>query len=98
MSAHHKITQIIYSREIRPEEETRLKSMEHAIIKTLSDHSIPPRPMWTTNSRSGPRSLQLYAFIKGAPQALVEIPADQIDSLSEEKLISQIKVYISKIW
>ena len=87
---------VIYGSDIHPQEEAALKSMESAIIDTLLDHKITPRPMWTESTNPGPRALQLYAFAEMKPRVLAELMVDKIGSLSKEELITLIKKTISE--
>ncbi len=98
MLDHVEFAHVLYGSDIQPEEQAGLELMESAIIKTLLDHSITPNLIWMQGVSPGSRSLQLFAIVKGDARPLVEILADQIDTLFEEELVCLINENILNHW
>jgi hypothetical protein len=76
--------------DLLPEEEAVLKPMESAVIQTLLAKSVTARPLWTSSSESGVRTVQLVLPDEPAARVLLTLALEEVATISQNELIARL--------
>lgn len=89
MSDDAEVTMLMYAG-LKPGEESKLKSVDSDVAKTLIDNGINDRVMWTSHSDMEARSIRLCTFGKSQPQILFELPAEKVAYFTAREILSRL--------
>jgi hypothetical protein len=89
MSDDAEVTMMLYT-DLRPNEESVLKSRESAVFQALLAKSITARPIWTSSAKSGSRTVKLVLPDQPEPRVLLVLTPEEAVTLSKDELVSRL--------
>lgn len=89
MSSNAESNMLMYL-ELKPEEETKLKSVDGDVWSVLLDKGIDSRALWTSQSGSRGRIIQLCITDNG-PKVLFELSESELDNIEGSEIVARLK-------
>lgn len=90
MSDEAELNMLMY-KDLKPDEESKLKSLDGDVSTTLVVNGIKNRAMWTSQSETEGRSIRLCIVGKSQIEILFEVTEEELASLSAVDILSHLR-------